>query len=233
MSEAAREIVTALRSPTEPPPNPMAAVTVLLRRLIERSSSGGQDAPLTNAAALDSYRRELDALLKGLHGWPALARLCAGLNLTPFERDLLLLCGAVQMNPALLASTAGAVRGHVTFALAFALFGEVAWTGMAPDGLLQRYRLIVAEPDDFLLRAALRIDEVVFAYLLNGAGLGRAGARSGRDRPGSHVSAAAARADRGAHRVALAHRRSDRGCGRRPAVERGPDRTERDRRPCL
>jgi hypothetical protein len=166
MSEAARENVTALRTPTAPP-NPMAAVTALLRRLIERSSSSN-DAPLTSATALDSYRKELDALLKALDGWPALARLCAGLDLTPFERDLLLLCGAVQMNPALLTSTAGAVRGHPTFALAFALFGELSWTGMATDGALQRYRLILAESEEFLLRAPLRIDEVVFSFLLNG-----------------------------------------------------------------
>jgi hypothetical protein len=168
MSEAARDTVTALRPGTDMP-NPMAAATALLRRLVERSAGGGDGAPLTNATALDAYRKDLGTLMRALDGWPPLARLCVGLNLTPFDRDLLLLCGAVQMNPALLASTAGAVRGHPTFALAFALFGESSWAGMAPDGPLQRYRLILAEPDEFLLRAPLRIDEVVFSYLLNGA----------------------------------------------------------------
>jgi hypothetical protein len=172
MSGVARDTVTALRPAQQSAPA-MAAAMAALRRLIERSSAGGKEGTkdiVPGPVAVESYRREIDALLEGPDGWTALERLCVGLALTPFERDLVLLCGAVQVNPTLLASTAGAVGGHPTFALAFALFCESSWAAMAPGGALHRYRLIVVEGAEFLLRASLRIDEVVLAYLLGGEG---------------------------------------------------------------
>src|SRR5262249_30297072 len=78
---------------------------------------------------------------------------------------------------------AGAVRGHPTYALAFALFDERSWAALGSGRPLQRYRLIAAEPDDFVLRAPLRIDEVVFSYLLDGTAADARGRDLGQPAP--------------------------------------------------
>ena len=171
MTEPAREILSVL-----PPPAvgtavaPMERAAAALRRLIERSSSPGADGLLAaTVAAREAYRREVDGLLRGASRWTALARLSGVLGLSTFERDLLLLAAAVQLDAALLGGAAKQVDGPLTFGVAFALFGESAWAALSPASPLQRYRLLIGEPTDLFLRAPLRIDESVLAFLVGAA----------------------------------------------------------------
>lgn len=93
---------------------------------------------------------------------PALTQITAAFGLTSFERDLLLLCAGVEVDPAL-AAHVGRLQGHVerrypSLALALSLFeyGHVsAWSATRP---LHRWHLLEADQQLPTPMAPLRID---------------------------------------------------------------------------
>ncbi|HRQ40317.1 MAG TPA: ATP-binding protein [Chloroflexota bacterium] len=102
---------------------------------------------------------------------PALYILSQRLGLSPFERDLLLLCAALELDTRLAGLCALAqddpARPYPTFALALALFDEPAWEALSPERPLRYWRLIEinqpgAQP---LTTSALRADERIVNYL--------------------------------------------------------------------
>ncbi len=163
MTGAARPSLAPL-PPARPAPNPLVAAAAALHRLVDRSL-GKDRAPASNPAALAAYRDEL-AAIEAAEDWTALRRLSTGLRLLPFERDLVLLCAAVQVSPALLDGVAATAKGQPTLALASVLFNEPAWSALSPSGPLARHRLLSADPAEPMLLAGLRIDDCVLAYLL-------------------------------------------------------------------
>ena len=98
---------------------------------------------------------------------PALCLLAERLGLAPFETDVLLLCTAMELDPALPGLIA-AVQGapHPSFALALRLFEQPSWDALAPQRPLRYLRLIeINQPGaTALTAAALRADERVVAY---------------------------------------------------------------------
>jgi hypothetical protein len=90
-------------------------------------------------------------------------------RLSPFERDLLLLCAGVEMDSALAARCAEMVgrtqRSAITFALSLATLSEPHWSALAPSAPLRHYRLIEMESGQGLTSAALRIEERILHYL--------------------------------------------------------------------
>lgn len=102
---------------------------------------------------------------------PALLALAQRMGLVPFETDVLLLCAAVELDPAIAALVAQ-VQGDSTyaaptFALALQLFDDPAWEALAPHRPLRyAYLLDISQPGATpLTAAALRIDERVLHYL--------------------------------------------------------------------
>ena len=99
----------------------------------------------------------------------ALDRLAGLFTLSPFERDVLLLCAGVEMDSRLatLCGTAQGYpqRGHVTFGLAMALLPQPHWSALTPVRPLRRLRLIEVETGHNLAAAPLRIDERILHYL--------------------------------------------------------------------
>jgi ATPase family associated with various cellular activities (AAA) len=102
---------------------------------------------------------------------PALVLLGQRLGLSRFEREVLLLCAAMELatRTAVLCARAqdDPSRPHPTFALALALFDEPAWDVLSPEGPLRRWRLIEinqpgAQP---LTTSPLRADERIVNYL--------------------------------------------------------------------
>jgi hypothetical protein len=91
------------------------------------------------AAALSAVRPRLD-----------LERVGAAFGLSAFERDLLLLCAAGELD--------GAVP-PATFGLALAALPDPHWSALAPTGPLRRWRLVEVDPGEQLVSARLRIDE--------------------------------------------------------------------------
>ena len=101
-------------------------------------------------------------LLPGSEHPPAIDRLAELFGLSPFERDILLLAAAVEMEPELAPPS-----GHpVTFGLALAKLAEPHWDALTLSRPLRRFRLIELERSHALTSAPLRIDERILHYLV-------------------------------------------------------------------
>ena len=94
-----------------------------------------------------------------------------GYDFCDFERDVLLLCAAMELDPRIAGMCArahdDARRAYPTFALARDLFGGLCWNALSPDGPLRRWRLIeINQPgSEPLITSALRADERIVGYI--------------------------------------------------------------------
>jgi len=101
----------------------------------------------------------------------ALDTLALNFGLSLFERQLLTLCAAVELDAAMARLCAEAngdpSRPYPTFSLALAVLAEPHWSALTPVGPLRRWRLIeVAGPQGTPLTASpLRIDERILHFL--------------------------------------------------------------------
>jgi hypothetical protein len=101
--------------------------------------------PSAAASASEAIAARLRAASEG-DPPPALLMLANRLGLSDFERDILLLCTAMEFDTGTASLCAAAQRGaerdHPTFALAMALFDEPAWEALSPERPLRYWRLI-------------------------------------------------------------------------------------------
>jgi vesicle-fusing ATPase len=95
----------------------------------------------------------------------ALERAAEKFALSPFERDLLLLCAGVELDAEFARSCRAAAGGEPTFGFALAVLPEAHWSAITPTGPLRYWRLIELRPSDALTAAPLRIDERLLHYL--------------------------------------------------------------------
>lgn len=99
----------------------------------------------------------------------ALDVVSAAFGLSPFERDLLLLCAGPDLDSkfcGLIASLQGDTRRtSPTFSLALGALPGAHWSALAPVGPLRRWRLLELGTGDALTSAPLRIDEHVLHFL--------------------------------------------------------------------
>src|SRR5206468_1641401 len=69
---------------------------------------------------------------------PAMTLLAGSFGLSRFEREILLLCAAMELDPRTATHCARAQdnpqRPHPTFALAMVLFDEPEWNALSPEG---------------------------------------------------------------------------------------------------
>ena len=135
------------------------------QKLLPPSSTESElDQQLEAAAAAMKTIEDSDQL-------PALTILSNALGLSNFEKQILLLCAALELDPQAAALCARiqseAQRSYPTFALAFKLFDEPAWDAVSPERPLRYWRLLEinqpgAQP---LMTSALRADERIVSYL--------------------------------------------------------------------
>jgi hypothetical protein len=102
---------------------------------------------------------------------PALGVLIERLGLSAFEKQVLLLCAATELDTRI-AGLCGRAQGdparaYPTFALAMVVFDSPEWAALAPDGPLRFWRLLevtqpAAEP---LTTSPLRADERIVSFL--------------------------------------------------------------------
>jgi hypothetical protein len=104
-----------------------------------------------------------------------LAMLCHAFGLSPFERDLLLLCAGVELEgefAGLCAQAMGLPAGErsaatlPTFSLALAALPGGHWDAITPEAPLRRYRLLIPGNAATLTMSPLRIDEPILHYLV-------------------------------------------------------------------
>ncbi|HEX5800133.1 MAG TPA: ATP-binding protein [Gaiellaceae bacterium] len=99
---------------------------------------------------------------------PAVDRLARLVGLSPFERRLLLLAAAVELDGevgALVAALQGSADPRPTFGLALLTLPEAHWDALAPGSPLRRLRLLELAPGPTLATRPLRIDERVLHHV--------------------------------------------------------------------
>ncbi|MEV4340787.1 AAA family ATPase, partial [Streptomyces sp. NPDC049590] len=144
-----------------------SALTTGIRRVLARVDAHAartgqgrteeQDAPGTAPAPSPAPVTPLDALV-------------ALFGLTPFERDLVLLTAADELDPTAAARCAAAAgdprRAYPTFSLALAALAEPHWSALTPVAPLRRWRIVELEDETRLTVSRLRLDERVLHFLL-------------------------------------------------------------------
>ncbi len=100
----------------------------------------------------------------------ALARLCAIFGLSPFERDVLVLCAGVELDatvaPLCAAAHGDPARTAPTFSLALAALPDAHWSALTPMAPLRYWRLIEVGPGTTLTLSPLRIAERILHALV-------------------------------------------------------------------
>ena len=169
----------ALPPPPAPPSQPEEQSKSFWKQLVRRTSpepaaktptllpaARGHDAGdrVAQAAATVDASAQIDPP-------PALLMLGQRLGLSQFEREVLLLCAAMELDMGIASLCARAQgdpnRPYPTFALALALFDEPAWDALSPESPLRYWRLIeINQPaGQPLTISPLRADERIVNYL--------------------------------------------------------------------
>ncbi|MDZ4829922.1 MAG: ATP-binding protein [Phycisphaerae bacterium] len=97
-------------------------------------------------------------------GDSALARIARMFDLTPFERDVLVLCAGIELDSEF--GSALARVGGSTFGVALAALPGSHWSAATPNGPLRAWRLVELAGGGSLTASSLRIDEAVLHALL-------------------------------------------------------------------
>ena len=100
----------------------------------------------------------------------SLTTLCHVFHLSPFERDLLLLCAGMELEadfaPLCAAAQGNPQRPYPTFSLALAVLPDSDWSAIAPNAPLRHWQLIDIGVGNALTDSPLRIDEQILHYLI-------------------------------------------------------------------
>jgi hypothetical protein len=130
-------------------------------------ASPSQDTPLRNRLS-DPARGPSREAPPGSPPY-AIDSLSAAFGLSPFERDVLLLCAGPEFQDAFGRACAAAQgdpsRTYPTFGLALAALPEAHWSALSPRGPLRFWQLIEVGRGPSLTSAPLRIDERILHEL--------------------------------------------------------------------
>jgi hypothetical protein len=149
-----------LAESTEPAPPARRPAMLPLRK----SAAAKESVRLDTVATARERAAEMDPP-------PALQLLADQLRLTAFERDVVLLCIAMELDtrvPALCAQALGdPAAPYPTFGLAMALFEDPSWDAMAPQRPLRYWQVVepAVGPTQPLSSAPLRADERIVHYV--------------------------------------------------------------------
>ncbi|HLL15393.1 MAG TPA: ATP-binding protein [Pyrinomonadaceae bacterium] len=171
---ATREDTSHVEAPQEAVPRENAGEEVATSEAMETvaaaeaaAESEGMTAPERTE---DETVRRLREATEALPAPAALDSLCEAFALSPFERDVLLMCAGMELD-ADFAQLCAAAQGdgrriYPTFGLALAALPEAHWNAITPAAALRRWRLVeIRQNGDTLTRSGLRIDERVLHYL--------------------------------------------------------------------
>ncbi|MFE7037098.1 ATP-binding protein [Streptomyces sp. NPDC057621] len=154
-------------------------LTSEIRRVLARvdAHAARADEPAAAKAGTDAGENRADGSVRNPAGAAGpgtgpLDALVDCFGLTPFERDLVLLTAACELDATTAARCAAASgdpeRAYPTFSLALAALAEPHWSALTPVAPLRRWRIV--EPADdarqSLTLSRLRLDERVLHFLL-------------------------------------------------------------------
>ena len=148
----------------------LSVALAVVRSELERHAARSQDAP--DAEKQHSTVQTEQALAETAAAMsvpPAIETLCAVFGLSPFERDLLLLCAGMELDstfPSVCAAAQGdPSHAYPSFSLALAALPDPHWNAITPAAPLRRWRLIEVGAGSALTLSPLRIDERILHYL--------------------------------------------------------------------
>ncbi|BBL72822.1 ATP-binding protein [Methylogaea oryzae] len=135
-----------------------------------KSASAGKTKGAPTAQQLKQAAEERDKAA-AVDPKPALLFLAQQFRLSAFERDTLLLCAAMELDPALADLCAkaqgGAGRNYPTFGLALSAFDDPAWDALSAERPLRYARLLeINQPGATpLIASPLRADERIVNFI--------------------------------------------------------------------
>lgn len=122
--------------------------------------------------SVDSYGTLSEKTGSEKTGYETIDRLSESFSLSAFERDLLLLCAGIEIDPRFAEAFAALPSnlvplGRPTFGLALACLSAPHWSAISSHGSLRRWQFLELSPGDSLLTSALHIDPRILFYLLD------------------------------------------------------------------
>jgi SpoVK/Ycf46/Vps4 family AAA+-type ATPase len=147
----------------------LSAALEVVHCYFEKSIGPNGENRTTPDESSSAARKQVNQVAAELDPPPALQTLSALFSLSPFERDLLLLCAGVEMDSRLAdrvaAAHGSARRSSPTFSLALAVLPDAHWSALAPTAPLRRWRLIEMGRGSGFSSSPLHIDERILHYL--------------------------------------------------------------------
>lgn len=145
----------------------MAAVRVVQEELeIYRDRTNTNTSEPSKAGPAQA---ELEKVAADLTAPAAFDTLVTILGLSPFERNILLMCAGVELDAgfgSLIATLQGApALFSPSFSLALAAFPDAHWSALSPNAPLRYWRLLEVNTSPLLTRSPLKIDEQVLHYI--------------------------------------------------------------------
>jgi hypothetical protein len=142
-----------------------------LRHRLEGTLESDADHAQALDAAVDEARAAMPAPA-------ALEVVTHSFALSPFEREVLLLCCGVELD-ARVGDACARVNGNpahrnATFSMALALLSDAHWSAVTPDRPLRRWKLVEVEQAFRLVDSPLRVDERILHFV---AGIDQVDAR--------------------------------------------------------
>jgi hypothetical protein len=151
----------------------MAALDVIRHRLTRTPATAGTDEDTADTAdtadTVDRAALRRDELRRAMPAPPVLETIADGLELSDFERDLLLMCTGVELDTAFAQDCAEAQGDpactYATFGLGLARLPGAHWSAITPAGPLRRWHLVELLHPEALTTSALRVDERILHAL--------------------------------------------------------------------
>lgn len=103
---------------------------------------------------------------------PAIEHVCQIFDLSSFERSILLMCAATELDSEVSQLFAKVQKNpdavYPTFSLCLAFLADAHWSALAPTGPLRKFRLIdiLGQPNVPMTKCQLHIDERILHFLL-------------------------------------------------------------------
>ncbi|MEU1215238.1 ATP-binding protein [Streptomyces sp. NPDC005791] len=134
----------------------------------ERPAPSG-DPDTDTIAPADHTADAAGGALAAPPGPAALDALVACFGLSPFEREIVLLAAAAELDPTTATRCAAACgdpeRTYPTFSLSLAALADPHWSALTPVAPLRRWRIVELDDETRLTTSRLRLDERILHFL--------------------------------------------------------------------
>jgi len=140
----------------------------LVRNQLENYIKSAENKQNFQSDSADKIQ-DLKRLAESMQIPPALDTLVNKLNLSSFERDILLLCAGAELDSEFsnLLSTGGSreLFSAPSFSLASAIFEDPDWSAFTPSAPLRYWRMVEVNKSQLLTKSPLKINEPILHYL--------------------------------------------------------------------